>query len=205
MTKLAKTLALLLAGMAGAAGTVAAEGLPGLYDVTGVSSGSRLNVRATPSTTAERIGTLAPGATGIEVVARDATGAWGQVNAGEASGWVALRYLAAQPEVWVPDSVPPGLRCLGTEPFWGLAIGDGAITWSTPEGTRSLPSAAALDAGVPGDPRRALVADGLTATIAPAACSDGMSDRAFGLEALVVLQGGERLLTGCCTIAPSAN
>jgi uncharacterized membrane protein len=52
------------------------------------------------------------------------------------------------------------------------------------------------------DPRRAVVADGLTAVIAPAACSDGMSDRAYGLEATVILGGGAqaRMLTGCCAL-----
>jgi uncharacterized membrane protein len=65
---------------------------------------------------------------------------------------------------------------------------------------------AALDIGIDGDPQRALVAedaDGrLTVGITPAACSDGMSDRAFGLAALVVREGGgaAELLTGCCSL-----
>jgi uncharacterized membrane protein len=54
--------------------------------------------------------------------------------------------------------------------------------------------------------RRALVSGegGPTATIAPRVCSDGMSDRTFGLETLVILAGeaGPRLLSGCCSIAP---
>jgi uncharacterized membrane protein len=64
------------------------------------------------------------------------------------------------------------------------------------------------DTGVPGDARRAVLAgDGperLTAFVAPGECSDGMSDRAFGLTAAVLheQEADVRLLTGCCSIAP---
>ena len=63
-----------------------------------------------------------------------------------------------------------------------------------------------LSSGIPRHPRRAVAGSDATgrimASIVPAACSDGMSDRAFGLDATVVLDegSGPRMLTGCCTI-----
>ena len=48
--------------------------------------------------------------------------------------------------------------------------------------------------------------DGATATavVRRQACSDGMSDRAYGLSAEVLIGGAESrvLLSGCCSIAP---
>ena len=76
-----------------------------------------------------------------------------------------------------------------------------------PEAAQTLASVTALDTGIPGDVRRALIlAEGklrITATITPQSCGDGMSDRAFGLAAVVIVEDdGPRLLTGCCSIAP---
>lgn len=45
----------------------------------------------------------------------------------------------------------------------------------------------------------------MTAVMVPMACSDGMSDRSYGLDVTVILEGrGEpQMLTGCCSIAPN--
>lgn len=195
--------ALLLLALPGAA---LGQGLPSRFDVSGVSAGDGLNVRAAPTTAAPVIGTLAADARGVEVVAKDPTGAWGAVNAGEGAGWVALRFLAEESGVWVPGGLPAGLRCLGTEPFWSLVPEGASARLETPEATTTF-AVTALDLGVPGDPRRALLLSGegasATATITPQACSDGMSDRRFGLETLVVLTeagSASRLLSGCCTL-----
>ena len=190
-------------------GAAEAQVLPSLYDVTRVGPSSVLNVRAGPGTGSPVIGTLAPDAKGVEVVAIDQTGGWGQLNLREGAGWSSLRFLAEQPEVWAPGSLPPGLACLGTEPFWSLRVENGALVLETPEARREPGTLTALDTGVPGDVRRALFARDartrVTAAITPQACSDGMSDRAFGLGAMVVLEDEEAasmLLTGCCSIAP---
>ncbi len=204
-----KALPALLLLLAAGGGAAAAPALPALHDVRGVAAGDVLNVRAGPTTDAPVIGTLAPDATAIEVVAIDATGGWAQHNLGEGAGWSALRYLAERPGQWAPGALPPTLACFGTEPFWSLRREDGAMVVEIPEVRRVLGSEAALDTGIPGDPRRALVLTGattrITATLTPAACSDGMSDRAFGLGAMVVLEEEKAvpmLLTGCCSIAP---
>ena len=67
---------------------------------------------------------------------------------------------------------------------------------------------AVLDTGVFRSPRRAILAGNdlhsLKAVIAPAFCSDGMSDMAYGLDATLIIEDGDgaRMLTGCCSIAP---
>jgi hypothetical protein len=71
--------------------------LPALFDVTGVASGDVLNLRAEPSAQATIIGSFPADATGIEVIATDSSGRWGQVNAVERAGWASLAYLARQP------------------------------------------------------------------------------------------------------------
>ena len=187
----------------------AAQVLPSLFDVTRVGPGSVLNVRAAPGTSAPVIGTLAPDAKGIEIVAVDPTGGWGQHNLREGAGWSSLGFLAERPGVWTPGSLPQGLACLGTEPFWNLRTEAGALVFETPELLRDLGPVTALDTGIPTDVRRALLAsdDGtrITATTTPEACSDGMSDRAFALGAMVLLEeegAAPALLTGCCSIAP---
>lgn len=189
-------------------GAAAAPILPSLFDVTGVSTDDVLNVRAAPDADAPVIGSLAPGATGIEVVALDPTGRWGEVNVGETAGWAALRYLAERPDVWKPGALPASLACSGTEPFWTLRVRDGHAGFEMPDARRPLSELDALGTGIPGDVRRVLVASDaaarLTATITPQSCGDGMSDRAFALSAMLVVEVGDdrRLLTGCCSIAP---
>ncbi len=183
--------------------------LPTLFDVTGVAAGDVLNVRAEPGADGEIVGALAPDAERVEVVAHDPSGRWGRVNLQGRSGWVAMRFLAYRTDVWEPGRLPEGLRCLGTEPFWSLSFTQERVVLERPdEAEARMALEAALDTGVFRDPRRAVVAAGedrrLTAVISPAACGDGMSDRAYGLSADVILeQAGEAsLLTGCCSIAP---
>ncbi len=152
---------------------------------------------------------VSPRARDIEVVGYDETGRWARVNTGERSGWAALRYLAYQVDVWTPGTLPPTLHCLGNEPFWSFrSVGD-RVAFSTPETPEVVMKIeAVLTTGRFRDPRRAISADGdtrrLTAVIVPMACSDGMSDLAYGLDVTIILDGREGLhmLTGCCSIAP---
>lgn len=182
--------------------SVQAQDLPALYDVAGVAAGDVLNIRAEGRADAALIGTLARNARGIEVV--EESRGWGLVNSGEGSGWVNMRYLAPQGgPPWYALQSP--VSCIGTEPFWslGLAGETGAAVYSTPEGgdrfitvsARWPGSAAPLSAAVALPEGFALITAGY--------CSDGMSDRAFGLRAELFLTGDspQRQL-GCCTIAP---
>ncbi len=178
--------------------------LPTLFDVTDVAADDVLNVRAGPGASFEVIGSLAPGATDVEVVSE--TGGWGRVNTGESSGWVSMRYLTYRTDVWEPGTVPGGFSCFGTEPFWSIDT----HRFATPEDPdKAIETVAVLDSGVPRDPRRALISAGgdtrYTLSVTPQLCSDGMSDRLFGLGAMLVVEGEgqpEVLMTGCCSIAP---
>ena len=183
--------------------------LPTLFDVTGVAADDVLNIRDAPNAGAAIIGTLAPYARDIEVVGYDDTGRWARINIGEHSGWAALRYLTYQVDVWTPGTLPPTLYCLGTEPFWSVRPEGEHMVFSTPDAPEvGMRIAAVLATGRFRDPRRSVSAAGdthrLTAVLVPMACSDGMSDRAYGLDATVVLDGSEgpQMLTGCCSIAP---
>ncbi|QFS84532.1 Bacterial SH3 domain protein [Roseivivax sp. THAF40] len=183
------------------AAPVAAQDLPALYDVTGVAADDVLNVREGPSASSTQIGTLAPDASDIEVSAID--GGWGRVNTQERSGWASLSFLSRQAGQWA-EGLPDPQTCFGTEPFWSLDIsGDmfafqffdkglqsGPITLRTRASGRPDRFAFAGEAGA----ERAILVMGR------AECSDGMSDRLYGLTADFLI--GDTLYSGCCSVAP---
>lgn len=183
--------------------------LPSLFDVAGVAADDVLNIREAPSARARIVAELPPDARNIEVVGYDASGKWARINAGEKTGWVALRFLQYRVDVWEPRTLPPSLHCLGNEPFWSLEVSGETLVYSTPDVPRTVfDLEAAADTGRFRDPRRALTAStgrlSMTASIVPMACSDGVSDRAYGLDATILFHrsGGTEMLTGCCSIAP---
>ncbi|WP_270725384.1 SH3 domain-containing protein [Shimia sp. Alg240-R146] len=177
-----------------------AQEYPALHDVTDVASDDVLNIRAEATSGAPIVGTLVHNATDVEVIAAD--GRWGRVNTGEGSGWVSLRYLARQEPN--PDySLAQRLSCYGTEPFWSADIVQGQrVQFSTPAGDYETPGAGLMvsASGVPG--LWALAYGDSVATFRREECSDGMSDRLFGLSVAVFKRhGGEvSLLSGCCSI-----
>ena len=191
------------------AGVARAETLPALHDVTGVSAGDVLNVRAEPTASALVIATLPPDATGIEVVER--RGNWGLVNVGEAAGWAYLKYLAPRADApWF--GVTSTLRCFGNEPFWSLTVAPGAGDVrreepGEPETRLKLGAVsgaggrASIAFGAAGQPGGDLVLTG-------ARCSDGMSDRQFGIAVTGTLRPGlsgaaePAQLQGCCSVKP---
>ncbi|WP_298437581.1 SH3 domain-containing protein [uncultured Jannaschia sp.] len=187
-----------------AAGPAAAtqDAWPALFDVAGVASDDVLNIRAAPRADAPILGTLAPDATGVEVVAPNGRETWGQVNVDEGTGWVSLRFLARQPGQW-QGAFPPLASCFGTEPFWTVRVDGDTARWSTPEGeieglvTARAGSLSRRDRhGL-----RVVLADGsrIDGIISWRACNDGMSDRGYGLgfDAL----RGENVLSGCCALS----
>lgn len=183
-----------------------AETLPALHDVTGVAAGDVLNLRAGPAASAARLGALAPDARGVEVTALSADGSWGRVNAGEAAGWVAMRYLVRQagPD-W--DSLAAPLACSGTEPFWSADYDPAARAFTLrgpedPVGRRLDMLWHRATAGRSGR-IGVLLPEGF-ALLAAEDCSDGMSDRAFGLSIALFPAGGGAAaagLSGCCALA----
>lgn len=177
--------------------------LPTLFDVSGVAADDVLNIRAMPDASAPVIGTLPPDARQIEVV--EERRGWARVNTAEGTGWVSARYLAYRSDVWQPGALPAAFRCLGTEPFWDATLEGADLVLRSPEdqaGDRR-PVQAVLDTGLFRDPARVVVARDMTLFSQPRICSDGMSDRLFGLSATLVVHGASpRLLSGCCTIQP---
>lgn len=187
-------------------GLATAQPYPALHDVAGVAADDVLNVRAGPTASAEIIGTLAPDDAGVEVI-RLADGAgWGLVNTAESTGWVSMAYLSRRPEQdW--GFIPASLSCFGTEPFWSFDIGeDGTARFSTPETAHGYKVTTRLSAGGPLG-KLAFIAQTpfaeATAFVTAQHCSDGMSDREYGLDVglLVDADGQNRLYSGCCSLA----
>lgn len=183
--------------------------LPNLFDVTVLDTWDTLNVRAAPDGQAPVIATLPATAKNVELLARDASGKWGKVNAGEQTGWVALRFLKLQPGVWQAASLPQSLHCSGTEPFWSLKATKSGMLFSQPDTPdRPLTLRKVMDRAIEGEPTRGLIAGDdkgrVTAFVRPEQCSDGMSDRGYALAVAVILEGQDqpaRMLNGCCSIA----
>lgn len=193
----------LLAALPAGAQTV----LPTLFDVTGVAASDRLNVRAAPDASSSILSGLAHDAKGVEVVA--VRSGWGLVNTHERSGWVNMRYLQERAGVWQAGQVPAALNCLGTEPFWSLRQVGGNLVYETPESSRQLQRRVVVDNPHQPGPARSIVAGDeagrLTVVLHPGQCSDGMSDRAFGLSATLLFEGAgqaSRMENGCCRLAP---
>ncbi len=184
----------------------AGQDLPALFRVTGVASDDVLNIRAEPSAGAEIIGSFAPGARGIEVMATSSNGRWGLVNSGERSGWSSLRFLAREAgPPWLSGEA--ALTCFGTEPFWRLelflpthraefhGVGTGGFELVTDAGalpgTRFPPTLAVPFSGS----RQGM------AVLRGEMCSDGMSDMSFGIGTQLYWRGDRQGLSGCCTLS----
>jgi len=178
--------------------------LPALYDVDGVSSDDTLNIRAAPDASAAVIGKLAPDAKAVEVTGFSHQGGWARINVAETTGWVALRFLTAAAPNTTAIGLPRGLTCFGTEPFWDITFLDEPnLIVSTPMGQsghvilNTSPNAAFVDLARAGF-RFQWRSEGMdvTAHILPGQCSDGMSDRSYGLHYVDDLGLG----VGCCSL-----
>lgn len=181
---------------------------PALYDVTGVASDDVLNIRERPDASSPVIGTFAPDATGIEVIAANDEMTWGRVNVAERSGWVSLAYLERRPGQW-DGALPQIQSCFGTEPFWNFtrtganrfrfeALGEEPFTLPVTESARSENRRDSFHIVAEGS-------DGSSVAILETeACNDGMSDRDYGISVQLVLGigGGSRHVSGCCSLAP---
>lgn len=182
-------------------GSVTAQDLPKLYAVIGVAGHDALNIRTEPNADAEILGGFVHNASGVEVIALNEDGKWGQVNIGERTGWSAMRFLTP-----ISDEEPVWIGCFGTEPFWGLIMDETGKTsgWSSPESKGKVTDLEPLvTAAVM--PRRFGYAgkieggEKFQATMTHQICSDGMSDNLYGLSIDLSLTGGGKK-SGCCTL-----
>lgn len=179
---------------------------PGLSDVTGVAADDVLNIRNSPGADREIIGAFHPGDRGIEVLWPDESGVWGQVNSGERTGWVSLRFLTRQSGV-ADRTVPPITRCFGTEPFWSLVVNGDTLVKTGPQRAPTFYSISEGINAVGRPDRFALHAEGKKGAVflrlGKAECSDGMSDRLYAIDAdaMFYAPGAFSMHSGCCTIA----
>lgn len=194
---------------------------PALHDVIGVDEGDVVNIRTDPDIASEVLDTLTADTADIEVIRPNDDLTWGLVNVGERTGWVSLTYLARQADQ--PAAAFVDIRqCFGTEPFWSLTYDQPAIRLSMPD----VPPAEGFISGLfksrsQSDRyfyRGAVMSPDagpieVDLSIRLRACSDGMSDRAYGIEVDMLVSDTDtedgfrqpRLLSGCCTIAPPAE
>ena len=107
---------------------------------------------------------------------------------------------------------PPEItQCVGTEPFWSLTRRDDLLTLRRPDDSDVKIDEAYYVGSLNSRDSFALsgssIAQGITVAIRAQTCSDGMSDREFGIAADVVLEDAfdAFLFSGCCTIAPPAE
>jgi uncharacterized membrane protein len=190
--------------------TVAAQvhDYPALYRVTGVAATDVLNVRAGPGVNHQIIGSFAPNQTHVEVVGTTEDRRWGRVIIGETSGWSSMRFLSRMGPDW-SAGLPTPLYCHGTEPFWSYERLNGggnfnSVTMAAPEPFAELWSGTASGRG----PQAfGMVLDSgnsrMNVFIRRGICSDGMSDRDYGLIAHFLRSSsqGSELLEGCCSLS----
>lgn len=178
--------------------------LPALFNVTGVAQNDVLNVRAGPGASHNKVGALAHDAKNVEIVSLSENGSWGLTNISEGSGWVSMRYLAAVPADGY--ALTRAISCFGTEPFWNLNVIQGqSAVFDSFDGSQDL-WAGLVQSTTGRSDRFWLRGSGegsdFTAVIRKTSCNDGMSDRAFGLDIDLQVEGGGDVvyLSGCCSL-----
>jgi len=191
----------------------AAQAAPSYWRVVDVAADDTLNVRAGPSASSADIGDLDPGTAGLEITGTDASGKWGRMIWQEGDGWVAMRFLAPDPQsVIAGTDLPQGLLCGGTEPFWSLRLSGGSAAYSDITGAAlamGLTGAQSPEARgpFPAALSHSGAASGSLSIIEPAACSDGMSDRTYPWRILFMIStaDGQRFMEGCCSLPLEAG
>ena len=179
------------------------QNLPASYSVKGVAASDVLNIRAEPSAKAGIMGEIGPYGMNIEVLALSPDGKWGKVGVPEGNGWVSMAYLEVI-EPMDPFLVPRPLSCMGTEPFWSVSLYPRGAEYNSPD-TGAVPMAVTHEA-VATQGFLIQLEEGptlhRTLVVTREACSDGMSDRAFGFVTRMFTEApdGNDVLHGCCTL-----
>lgn len=184
--------------------TAAAQDFPALFRVVNVSAGDVLNIRAEPNARAAIVGRFERTQVGIEVVGLSEDRRWGLVRIDEGIGWTSMRYLQAERS----DSWRDGqqtLTCLGTEPFWTFRffLPNNRAEYVAPDTSFEVRTDAPHLPGTQFPPTLTLPFQGARegfAVIRNGVCSDGMSDRLYGLEGQIYWRGQTQGLSGCCML-----
>eukprot|EP00439_Symbiodinium_sp_Y106_P089588 s1_g2124.t1 len=179
------------------------------YDVTNVDDNDRLNIRATPSATADKIGSLDFNAKSIITtgeVRQVGRATWREIVFDDQVGWVNAAYLTPTQGTGALFREP--LACSGTEPFWALQLnGTRGDFDSLAEGKSVIEFQTSRSAhGVP-------IVWSFRGTTKPAQspafalleetnqCSDGMSDLAYKYSIRIDIKDGP-FYAGCCNPLP---
>jgi len=186
---------------------ISAQEYPALHNVVGVAGNDVLNIRQSPNASSPIVGSLGPYQTGIEIVTSEQSGKWGLVNMNESSGWVSLRFMARAPQGYWLD-LEQNLSCSGTEPFWSLSQGSNHVFFDL-NGQETAYSLRAMGRSANNIGRAGFTAvtsavdrSTISGFIAAQSCSDGMSDRQYGISIDLMLQKsiGLKMLSGCCSL-----
>ena len=193
-------------------GIAFAQNFPALFDVTGIADEDVLNIRLYSDPQAYILDSFPPDQTGIEVIALDISGDWGQINLDEGTGWVAMTFLTRvdQP-TWEGGQTP--LHCFGTEPFWSLSLDPSAKTASYQLlGTEpEIGTITQFLIPAPGYLAELQVRFGdfvlRDASFEGKFCSDGMSDRLYGIRIDLTEhhedpEQAPYQVQGCCSLLP---
>lgn len=171
--------------------------------IEGVAADDVLNIRADPDASSDKIGELGAYTLNVEIL-RTVDG-WGQTPTAEGFGWVSMRFLVANP--WPQGQAPRPLICLGTEPFWNLALYPRGAEYNElalEEDTPRVQTIISEDVASNGFLIRTQEGPTLNRTLMVdgRACSDGMSGRPFGMSATLFTSAPDRnyVQTGCCTM-----
>lgn len=195
---------LVVAAMAGSGGAAMPADLPARHDAAGPGE---LVLRAAPDARADALTRFGADWTGIEITEFTPDGAWAATNYGQGRAWIAAERLTRQPD---PAAQGLPLRCFGMAPFWGLHLPAPFFAeFERPE-RPELPFqiTGTAEATGPGGRARLWTLAGTDRSRASLvmrfeACSDGLTDRGYGLSATFVLTeptGAVHLMLGCCSL-----
>jgi len=193
------------------------------FRVVNVSSSDTagLNVRDYPAdapnlANTKIVGHLSWQATGIitsGLVLRFSGSTWRQIRLGSIIGWVNEKYLEAETSQQNSDQLPEKIICSGTEPFWTLRISKSSSTYDgTIASTGEWLEGEKLDfiarnkianrstATWAVTVRRKSASQYITTLISKTDnyCSDGMSDRDYPYQAILLSGNVPVPMQGCC-------
>ncbi|WP_138466234.1 hypothetical protein [Poseidonocella sp. HB161398] len=195
-----KTLLALAPALAPGLAAAAEGGLPARYRTLAPAE-----LRAAPDAGAEETAALEEGRI-LEILAFSDDGAWALTGRGEGAAWLPLAGLERLGGA-AAEGLP--MRCYGTEPFWGLNLPSAFFgEFERPEHPETPLQLTGSDETLAASGRARLwtfVGDELRGhlVVRNEVCSDGMSDRPFGLSATLSLAetaGAVHLLLGCCSL-----
>lgn len=170
---------------------------PFLSLVVGVGSNDILNVRSLPSANSADVGDLPFDAKDVEIIDISDDRKWGKINQSESVAWVRLCYISPSPD----QALFERLSCHGNEPFWNFKIQgarfhfdrlDGETILAELKGWQSSPNDI-RDYGIQSNDQQSV-----SISLTRASCSDGMSDRAYGLKTTAFVDG--KFYSGCCSL-----